>query len=303
MSVSPFRQSDREEVLRIRDDAYAPARISRFLWQPCQQVESLDEDCAKLVFREECVKAYAAARRLDWGSFRLNLLVDPRHTRRGIGTRLLDEIEAEARRQGGRELEARLLEGMDGSLAFGLSRGFTELHRMRGMSLRAGDFSFERWRGLGEKLSAEGFTPTTLKDEADAGREPLEKLIELHRHAQEGWFQTNLVSVPCTSPEHLRGIFSHITVPERVSIIKHAGEYVGYTSAHRGNMLGTGVHPSYRGRGVATHMKALDLKRLIDDGVDYFESSSANPAMLKVNERLGYKPNGLAEVRLAKLLG
>ena len=84
--------------------------------------------------------------------------------------------------------------------------------------------------------------------------------------------------------------------------MKHGEEYVGYTSADRNNMLGTAVHPRHRGRGVSTYLKALNLKRLIDDGVDYFESSSANPAMLKVNEKLGYKPNGLAEVRLAKLL-
>jgi GNAT superfamily N-acetyltransferase len=156
---------------------------------------------------------------------------------------------------------------------------------------------------LGERLRAEGFTATTFKDEAEAGHEPLEKLVELHRRAAEGWSQTSLGGLPYTSAEHLSGIFSHVTVPERVTIAKHDEEYVGYTSAARSNMLGTAVHPDYRGRGVATYMKALDLKRLIDDRVDYFESSSANPAMLKVNEKLGYRPNGLAEVRLAKLVG
>lgn len=302
MNVSPFRQSDREDVLRMREETFAGLRLARFLWQPCQQVESLDEDCAKLVYRGGRARGYAAAYPLEWGSFRLNLLVDSRHTRRGIGSRLLEGIEAEVRRRGGRQLEARTLEGTDAGLAFGLSRGFTELHRMRCMSLRAADFSFDKWRDLGAKLSAEGFTPTTFKDEAEAGREPLERLIELHRHAVKGWFQTSLGGVPLTSAEHLRKIFSHITVPERVSIMKHGEEYVAYTSADRRNMLGTAVHPRRRGRGVGTYLKALDLKRLIDDGVDYFESSSANPAMLKVNENLGYKPNGLAEVRLAKLL-
>ena len=65
-------------------------------------------------------------------------------------------------------------------------------------------------------------------------------------------------------------------------------------------MLGTAVHPDYRGRGVATYLKACDLKMQIDDGVKYIESCSANPAMIRVNQKLGYKLNGLAEIRLVK---
>jgi len=53
---------------------------------------------------------------------------------------------------------------------------------------------------------------------------------------------------------------------------------------------------------LATYLKACDLKQLIDADVEYFESSSANPAMLRVNEKLGYKLNGLTEIRLAKHL-
>jgi predicted GNAT family acetyltransferase len=67
-------------------------------------------------------------------------------------------------------------------------------------------------------------------------------------------------------------------------------------------MTGTAVHPAYRGKGIATALKAYDLHRCIVDGQNYFETSSANPAMLKVNERLGYRLNGLCEVRLLKYL-
>jgi predicted GNAT family acetyltransferase len=64
----------------------------------------------------------------------------------------------------------------------------------------------------------------------------------------------------------------------------------------------TAVHPDYRGRGIATFLKAVNIKMLIENGASRFESSSANPAMLKINEKLGYKLNGLAEIRLAKFL-
>lgn len=302
MNISRFQESDRDDVRRLHEEIFGRMNLARFLWQPCQQIESLEKDGGKLVCKDEEVKGYAAAYRVDGNSFRLNLLTRPQSARQGIGSSLLDEIEAEIKREGGRQLEARLLEGMDESLRFALSRGFTEVHRMRGMSLDAGDFSFEKWRGLGEKLSAEGFTVTTLKREAEDGKNPLAKLVELQRRAVEGWYQTGLINETETTNEQWRLHFSHITFPDRVSIIKHKEQYVGYTSAERSNLLGTAVHPDYRGLGLATYLKAYDLRRLIDAGIEYFESSSANPAMLRINHKLGYWFNGLAEIRLAKRL-
>lgn len=301
MRAAQFQQADGDAVLRLRAETFRQMD-SRFLWQPCQQIESLERDSVKLVWREEGVKAYAAAYPVERDSFRLNLLVGPRDRRRGIGTLLLSEIEAEVRRCGGLYLEARVLEGMDESLAFAIARGFVELHRMRGMSLVADDFSFEKWKDLGEKLSAEGFAVTTLRAEAEAETDAMDKLIELQRRALAGWFRTSLTGEPDTSTDHLRAYFSSIKLPERVSVMKHKERYVAYTSAERENMLGTAVDPEYRGLGVATYLKACDLKRLMDAGVSYFESSSANPAMLRVNEKLGYRLNGLAEIRLAKRL-
>lgn len=302
MKILRFQESDRDDVLRLRDETFGQMNRARFLWLPCQQVESLEKDCGKLVCRDKRVKGYVAAYRVDGNSFRLNLITHPRSTRRGIGSLLLSEVEAEVKRAGGRQLEARLLEGMDESLRFALSRGFIEVHRMRGMSLDASDFSFEKWTELGEKLAVEGFTVTTFKREAEAGNNPMDKLVELQRRAVEGWYQTGLTGAPGASAQRLRSHFSHITLPDCVCIMKHKEQYVGYTSAERRNLLGTAVHPDYRGRGLATYLKACDLKRLIEAGVAYFESSSANPAMLKVNEKLGYKLNGVTEIRLAKHL-
>ena len=302
MRAAQFRQADRRDVLRLHARTFEHLNLSRFLWQPCQQVESLEKESIKVVWREEGVKGYAAAYHTGRDGFRLNLLVDPRHTQRGVGTSLLGEVEAEVYKCGGRHLEARLLEGAEASLAFAISRGFAEVHRMRGVSLLADDFSFEKWKGLGERLSAGGFTVTTLGAEAEAGHNALDKLVSLQRRALAGWFHTGPAGEPETSTDHLRALFSSVALPGRVSIMKRGERYVAYTSAERKNMLGTAVDPEYRGLGLATYLKACDLKRLIDAGAGYFETSSANPAMLRVNEKLGYKLNGLAEVRLAKRL-
>lgn len=301
MKVSIFEEADRQDVLRIQQETFGQLKLERFWWQACRQIESLEKDSIKLVCKDNRrVKGYAAVYPAQKKSFRLNLLIDPQYTAQGIGTVLLREIEIQAKKAGALGLEARIIEGMDDSLAFALSKGFVALHRMRGMSLRAQDFSFENRRSLGEKLSAEGFTATTLEAEECAGEKPLEKLIELQKYVVEGWARTNLLYAPDVSDAQLRRVFSYITFPERVLIMKHGKEYVAYTSAERENMLGTATHPKYRGRGVATYLKALNLKKLIDGGADYFETSSANPAMLGINEKLGYKFNGLTEIRLVK---
>jgi GNAT superfamily N-acetyltransferase len=120
--------------------------------------------------------------------------------------------------------------------------------------------------------------------------------------AKEGWHSPDPTWPDTRTLEDIRSLFQHILVPERFSIMQCSDHYVAYTSAERSNQTGTAVHPAYRGRGIATALKAYDLHRCILDGQTYFETSSANPAMLKVNERLGYRFNGLTEVRMLKYL-
>jgi GNAT superfamily N-acetyltransferase len=302
MKIVPFQPSDRDQILSIHRKIYQNLHLERFLWQPCQQIESWEKDCFKVVFKDEKIKGYAAVYALDKTHFRLNLLVEPQSERQGIGTKLLRKVEIAAKNQGCQSLQARILERMDASLAFALANNFTEVHRMRGMSLEAEDFSFEKWAELGKKLAAENFVVTTLEREIKAGNQPFEKLVELHKEAVKDWALPDPTMEQNTKDEDLQEIFSNAKKTNRVSIIKHGEKYVGYTSAERKNMLGTAVHPSYRGSGIATYLKACDLKRQFADGVKYIESSSANSAMIRVNQKLGYKLNGLTEIRLVKTI-
>ncbi|HSK72863.1 MAG TPA: GNAT family N-acetyltransferase [Pyrinomonadaceae bacterium] len=300
MKIIPFQSSDGEQILSIHRKIYQNLHLERFLWQPCQQIESLEKDCFKIVCKDEKIKGYAAVYALDKTHFRLNLLVEPQSARRGIGTKLLRKVESEAKNQGYQSLQARILEGMDAGLAFALANGFTEVHRMRGMSLDAEDFSFEKWMELGKRLAAENFVVTTLEEEIKAGNQRFKKLARLHKEASKDWASPDPTMRQNTDDQHLREIFSNAKKPNRVSIIKHGEKYVGYTSADRENVLGTAVRPDYRGRGVATYLKACNLKMQIDGGTRYIESSSANPAMIRVNQKLGYRLNGLTEIRLVK---
>jgi len=299
MTVIQFQNTDRRDVARIRDNTFDGMNLNYFIWQPCTQVESLEKDCFKCVYREDAIRGYGTAYRLDDTHFRLNLLVDPHHMNQGIGTLLLNNIEAATKKIKGRYLQARVLESMESSLRFARARGFIEIHRMKGMSLSKTDFSYERWEDLGKWLSQKGFVATTLKEELEANNNPIKKLARLHRDSQTGWPSPDPTWKHNSPIESLESRFADIPFPDRFTIMSLREEYVGYTSA-KNKTTATAVHPNYQGIGLATYMKALDLKRCVADGDEYFESATANPAMQKVNEKLGYKFNGLCEVRFVK---
>ena len=198
MKILPFEPRHADEVLELRRANDKHLNLERFFRQPCRQIESLEKDCFRIVYYddEESVAGYAAVYALDETHFRLNLLVAPRAKRQGIGTKLLLRVEREAKGRGCRSLQARTLEASEGGLEFALVNGFAEVHRMRGMSLRAEDFSFEKWHELGKKLAARKFVVTTLAEEIAAGKPAIENLVELHQRAVQGWAQTE----PTVSP-------------------------------------------------------------------------------------------------------
>jgi GNAT superfamily N-acetyltransferase len=301
MSVTSFVESHTERVRALRDAVFRSMNLSSFIWQPCQQIESLDEQSTKFVYEGLDIKGYASAYPLDTSHFRLNLIVDPIHTRKGIGTLLLDKIENEVSGAGGQYLQARVFEQLSASLRFALSRGFSEIHTMRGMSLHKKDFSLDKWKALGEKLSAIDFVVSNLKDEFEANSDPIDRLAELYKLARQGWPSPDPSWRIEDSVEGLRSPFMKVAIPERFWIMKHKGEYLAFTSAAN-RTSGTAVHPDFRNLGIATYLKAHDIHRCIEDGKEYFESATASPAMEHVNKKLGFGFNGLAEVRFVKKL-
>ena len=302
MPIEPFQSVDAADVGLLHDLTFAGMPHRALEWRPCEQVESLDRPGVKIVARAPQLVGYAAAFPLDATHWRLNLLVSPTHLRQGIGSQMLTSVEAAVRLQGGRFLQARMLEHMPVGLAFARARGFGEVHRMRGMTLQARDVDADRWTAFIHRAHAQGFRSTTYAAELAAGHQPLNKLMELQRHASAGWLSPDPTWQIDLTPEALQRAFSTIRVPEHVSMMTLGDAYVAYTSADRANGLGTAVHPYHRGRGVATALKAENLTRCIAAGQHAFETSSANPAMLGVNERLGYRYNGLTEIRLVKEL-
>jgi GNAT superfamily N-acetyltransferase len=84
--------------------------------------------------------------------------------------------------------------------------------------------------------------------------------------------------------------------PEPCILAVRGEEVVGFTGP-----IGTGVRPALRGRGIATALKARVIAAVRERGLATLYSTTGNPAMLKVNERLGYRITA-TEVRLVRRL-
>jgi GNAT superfamily N-acetyltransferase len=98
------------------------------------------------------------------------------------------------------------------------------------------------------------------------------------------------------------------TASDDFFLAKANGAFIGYTALgpdHRvPEAIGTGptaVRPEYRGRGVATALKVLALTQAQRQGWRTASTRSASPAMIHVNEKLGFQ-RGRAEVRLVRKL-
>jgi len=58
MPVVSFSESHKEQVLSLKDLTFAGMNLSRFIWEPCQQVESLDRQSIRFVFEDGDVRGY-----------------------------------------------------------------------------------------------------------------------------------------------------------------------------------------------------------------------------------------------------
>ena len=300
MEIIPYQPTDREEVQRLKDAVFQRVYLQASRpWKPSLQVESLERDCVRLVVRAEKLVGYGAAYRLDESHFRLQLLVDPARWRQGIGTGLLQHLESKIEQQGGRYIQARLLESMPAGLDFALARGFGEIHRMRGMTLLAADFDDRAGRAMERRLQAAGFSLTTFRAETEADRAPLDGLVPLQLAGQDGWAQPDPTQAVDNSPAQLRDLFADLTALDRFFIAVYNGQYVGYTSLVDTR---TAVHPDFRNRGLACFLKTRALQQAIASGEERWATCTASTAMQRVNLQLGYKFNGVAEVRLVKFL-
>jgi GNAT superfamily N-acetyltransferase len=239
------------------------------------------------------------------GKFRIDLVVAQRHRRCGIGSRLLDRLTGDARAAGAVTVQARADSDRAQSLAFLQHRGFSETMRMHRLVLDVASADLRPFAGIERRLAADGIVLTTLAAERDrAGDACWARLCDLHNAAREGWPDPDPDPGPGPgpeqphTPEEIRRLY-HLHEqgwPELCFLAVQGERYVGFVGP-----LGTAVRPALRGRGIATALKVREVAAARERGVLTLDGATGNPAMLKVNQRLGYRRT-CTEVRLVRPL-
>jgi GNAT superfamily N-acetyltransferase len=231
----------------------------------------------------------------------MDLAVAAEHRRRGTGGQLLDLLAGAARAAGAATLQARTEDDRPQALAFLARRGFAQTMRMHRLVLDVATAALTPHAGIERRLAAEGIVMTTLAAEQHRiGDACWHRLCAAYQAAREGWPDpdpgTGRPWLP-TVAEFRRMHDEHARLLPEPSILAMQGEQVvGFTGA-----FGTGVRPALRGRGIATALKLRVIADVRERGVTTLHTSTGNPAMLKVNERLGYR-RITTEVRLVRQL-
>lgn len=150
-------------------------------------------------------------------------------------------------------------------------------------------------------LRGRGFEVTNLTAGRKSNPNHLAQLYELRLAARDGWPDPDPDPAgPAPLPlEWFRRQLDEVDHPDAFFIVSHAGRYVAFTSFFG---IGTAVHPEYRGRGIATLLKAGSIADAQRRGFRGQTTNTANPAMRRVFEKLGYRRTW-SEVRLLRAMG
>ena len=259
------------------------------------------EICRRVVLTEpggEMV-AYGSARRTPWdtpGRFWLALIVDQAWRRRGLGSRLYDDLTGFALEHGATRFEAEVRDNFPAGLRFAERRGFRIRRHNFESVLRLADFDATPFVGLIEAVEASGVRFSSLAElgDTEAARRRLyainRRLVydipgydnefdpfeEFSRHVfQASWYRPE-GQIVALDGETMVGLAA-------------VGHFPATNSMY--NMF-TGVDPAYRGRHLALALKLLTVRLARRYGADYIRTNndSDNAPMLAINRKLGYQP-------------
>ncbi len=222
----------------------------------------------------------------------LNIEVDATHRRRGIGTRLLEAVDAADERR--LPTLMMIVETDAGSLAFARHHGFAERDRQSESVLDLASFDPDAFADAQAAAVAGGITFRTMA-EVDSP-EMRQRLFRMGDKVSQDMptrdpippmtydaFVSTWLAAPHSRPDLLVIGFDGDD-PVAVSMVNV------YPNGNAYNWM-TGTMPSHRGRGLGLAVKVEALRRARDAGVTEVRTDNheRNAPMLAINRRLGYQ--------------
>jgi GNAT superfamily N-acetyltransferase len=217
----------------------------------------------------------------------LLLTVAASSRRQGIGTALLAEAEAFARERGLRLLYASAREGTPG-IAFLEHHAFVEVERYFPSQLDVATFDPEPFGATVGRVAKAGIRFLTYADIPDTP-ENRHRVYDLHQAVQRDQpFRMVGPYIPEPFEEWEKG-FSSWDKSLLFLAKSPDNALVGMVIGLSWNF--TGVHPDWRGRGIATALKLRMIEEARRRGLTEIatENHEDNAAMLAVNRKLGFR--------------
>ncbi len=222
------------------------------------------------------------------------------HRGKGLGSALLEVMEAEARRRKAPRILAGTESTQNGALAWAQKRGYQEIGRRIESYVMVQTFDATPFRDVVDRVTASGLMVRSL-DEVLAGRD--EAATEQFWHDLYDADAPMWEDVPWATPtphlpwDRFRKLMveSGKIIPEATILAFDGGTIAGCTTTgktgtDRGYTYMTGTGRDYRGRGIATAMKVTMLAGAKKAGLRAMLTTNDEPnkAMRDINAKLGY---------------
>lgn len=231
--------------------------------------------------------------------WRANIRVAPDVRGRGVGTQMLERLEAHVRAKGALKLQGAVRGEESEGLRFASKHGYREFHRRFDSYLDVPAFDASRFEDPTKIASRAG----VRIDRYDTLEAEAPDRVAFQRSTYESLATTQL-DIPRPEPlpppppfEAVREVyFENDTFARDSSVVAMSEGRVVGTSITIIDPEGvaytvyTGVDRAHRGKGVALAMKLAILDRLKARGIKLFGTTNdeANAPMRGINEKLGY---------------
>ena len=224
--------------------------------------------------------------------------VDPAHQHRGLGRRLLEDLEASARAHGLKGLRAGVRADDARSVRFFERAGFREKRRTWTSRLDLDQLPSDLRPRSPERWASDGIVFTTVAAEGPDRPEVRERLYRLYldtiKDAPRMGGRTD-----STFKEFVEMAFRGAGyLPEAMFLARVGETYVSFSLLYRHasdpevlHVSFTGTLPTHRGRGLAGELKRRTIEFARNHGYRYIQTDndSENERIWSINRQLGFR--------------
>ena len=269
----------------VEEDKMRPAKI-----EYCRWVAEVDKKVVSHAFYTQLLSLYHP------NKFVIGAYVLPEYQNKGIGTALCEVVTSSLEQFDPIYYHVFARENLPRGIEFLTKRDFVEIFRERVSHLDVPAFDSTRYVDLENKLSDCGVMFKKLS-ELDNDPEYKHRLYELDWELFNDIPELNEPPVKPSFDEWLKSSLNHAELrQDAYHVAVKDGEYVGYSYLWGGSKTGlihngmTGVKRQHRRKGIALMLKVLSVKYAKEHGFSILWTSNSvtNPAILAVNDRLGY---------------